>query len=1110
MNETTVVKHVPAWWQGIQPAVLLLLLLAGVLLLLELAPGLYKVFPAAVYLPFHAFVEFMAAMIAGMVFGVGWHSYNRNRPGTITILACAFLSVGLLNFGHLLSYPGMPDFVTPSSPAKAIYFWLATNGVLALALLAVAALPWRPFVSDGARWVFLGSALGIVAIAYWTILYAGDRLPVVFVPGAGLSPFKVGMEYLILALYLPAIVLLFGNRARPAGCDTRLLAVGATVLALSEWCFIRYTSVSDIWNTIGHLNKIVGYVLIYRAVFISGVREPYASLRLSETRARQDKITTQVTLDAIGDAVIKLDAQGDIVYLNPAARNMLGLAEQEAIGDPFSSVVHIVNEKHEAVPFPIPSFILPAAARDTASRLLLVRNDGIEIPIEDTAATIFDEEGSITGAVITLRDMTERQRAQRALRQSGHMFHDLLEFAPDAIVISDEHGHIKGVNGQAENLFGYDRVDMIGQSIEILIPRHLRGEHDRYRKSYHGQPHPRSMGAGLDIYCMRKDGTEFPGDISLGPLETEEGALVMAVVRDVTERRRQEAELREAARYARSLIEANLDPLMVVSVDGKITDANEAAEMATGFSRKELVGSDFCTYFIERECALEACKYTFLGGVVRDQPLTLLHVSGQQVDVLYNASVYRDEAGQVQGVLAAVRDITERKYFEQQLEHQATHDALTGLPNRALFQDRLLQAMAQYRRNGGSVAVMFVDLDNFKNINDSLGHATGDALLKDVAGRVSGELRESDTVARLGGDEFAILLQDGQGIQDLDNVARKILEVIARPCNIDEQLVFANASMGIAIYPLDGEDAATLMRNADTAMYYAKRQGRNGYRYYSHEMNHALRERMTLAADLRLALERGEFELHYQPKADLRTGNICGLEALLRWRHPQGSMISPAHFIPVAEEYGLIAEVGAWVIDAACCQMRRWLDDGLDPVRIAVNLSAGQFLFDDVVVRMREALTTHGIPGERLEVEITESMVMSDIEQAVRTFQDIKALGVNVAIDDFGTGYSSLSYLKRLPIDSIKIDKSFVDDIEFDSNSIVIIRAIDAMAHCMELRVVAEGVENEIQLSFLRTCGCDEMQGYYFSKPLPAGDVGALLRRGWWLNLEVLDLASSI
>ncbi|MDO8699337.1 MAG: EAL domain-containing protein [Rhodoferax sp.] len=468
-----------------------------------------------------------------------------------------------------------------------------------------------------------------------------------------------------------------------------------------------------------------------------------------------------------------------------------------------------------------------------------------------------------------------------------------------------------------------------------------------------------------------------------------------------------------------------------------------------------------------------------------------------------------DVDGHEVGVLAIGRNITERKQIERQLFHQATHDTLTGLFNRACFKDRLQHAINQSRRGGGNLAVIFIDLDKFKDVNDSLGHEVGDELLKILANRMRAVLRESDTVARFGGDEFVILLEHSDTSHDRDAVVQKVFETIAQPCDIGVHHLYPGASLGIAVYPADGEDGDTLMRNADTAMYVAKEQGRNGYRYFRADMNDELQTWMEISNNLRLAIENKEFVLHYQPKARVDTGEFVGMEALIRWHHPAHGLIFPAHFIPVAEKNGLIGAIGQWVLNEACRQARSWLDEGLDPGRIAVNLSAAQCKGSLLPAQVRAILELHGLPGKHLEVEITESIVMDDAEESIRALGTLRGLGVHVSVDDFGTGYSSLSYLRRLPVDKLKIDKSFVEGFETDFNDAQIIRAIIAMAHVLSLTVIAEGVETASQLESLRAAGCDQFQGDHYSRPLSPNDMTTLLgTRRSPLEQEILLISS--
>jgi len=463
----------------------------------------------------------------------------------------------------------------------------------------------------------------------------------------------------------------------------------------------------------------------------------------------------------------------------------------------------------------------------------------------------------------------------------------------------------------------------------------------------------------------------------------------------------------------------------------------------------------------------------------------------------YTLAPVRDEQGRVTHYVGVMNDVTESKNYEEQLARQANFDTLTGLANRNLLRDRLQQAIARARREGHNLAVIFLDVDHFKMVNDTLGHTVGDELLRAVAGRLASSVRESDTVARLGGDEFVVLLVtragDGSPEADITALVEKLLGRLSEPVALAEREVRPTASIGVSVYPQDGVDADMLLRNADAAMYRAKELGRDRFQFFTADMHERIRRRVELESSLRRALERGEFELHYQPQVGLADGSIVGIEALLRWRHPERGLIGPAQFIGFAEESGLIVPIGAWVLREACAQNKRWQEMGLAPVPVAVNVSARQCEQEDLDETVRAALELSGLAPEYLELEITESISMANPEQSVPLMQRLKRTGVALSIDDFGTGFSNLGYLKRFPIDRLKIDLSFVREITTDPGSLAISEAIITLSHSLNLKVLAEGVETDAQLALLAERRCDQVQGFFFSPPVPARDIEALL-----------------
>jgi diguanylate cyclase (GGDEF)-like protein/PAS domain S-box-containing protein len=546
-----------------------------------------------------------------------------------------------------------------------------------------------------------------------------------------------------------------------------------------------------------------------------------------------------------------------------------------------------------------------------------------------------------------------------------------------------------------------------------------------------------------------------------------------------------------------------------VSPSFEIASVNRAFCEITGYAADEVVGNpvtmlrdpeaDGSRYDQVREAYLRT------GGWNGEIPLR--RKNGDIFTASMQINVARDVTGRVGEVVALIRDISEAKAAEARILHLARFDALTELPNRAYFRELTEEAISEGRRHGERRAVLFVDLDHFKTVNDSLGHAVGDLLLQEVARRLSESLRAGDVVGRLGGDEFVMLLRHMDSDADIAVVADRILARLAEPFALAEHELVVTPSLGIALYPNDGEDYDTLIRNADAAMYHAKESGRNTYRFYTADMNVRAREILAVENQLRRALERNEFVLHYQPQVEISTGRIIGAEALIRWQHPERGLLGPAEFIPLAEERGLIAPIGQWVLREACRQNKAWQDAGLSSIEVAVNLSAVQFYQRELVDNIAAMLDQYTLEPHWLALEVTESIIVQNVDSTVRTMSALEQMGLKLAIDDFGTGYSSLSYLKRFSADKLKIDRSFVADVPGDPDDSAITRAIINLARNLNLRVIAEGVETQAQWDFLRAEGCDEVQGYLVSRPVAAEAFGELLARGVQWRAETSALS---
>ncbi len=585
--------------------------------------------------------------------------------------------------------------------------------------------------------------------------------------------------------------------------------------------------------------------------------------------------------------------------------------------------------------------------------------------------------------------------------------------------------------------------------------------------------------------------------------EQANGYRLRRTVRTIMDRRKADAVALESE-IANATLNSIGEAVLRTDIIGNITYLNRFAEKMTGWFREEALGrpiADILTLIdsvsgLPVDNAIATVLKRDRSTVATIIQCKLVRRDGVECGIESRVTIVQGYTGNLIGAVMTIRDVSVARAASLEISRAAQHDSLTNLPNRALFNDRLTQAIALAGRQRKQLAVLFVDLDQFKRINDSLGHAVGDKLLRSVAGRLMACVRRSDTVCRLGGDEFVILLSQVEHAEDAAISARKILRAIASPHIIDNRSLDISVSIGGSTYPGDGQDAENLISQADAAMYEAKQHGRNGYQFFQSDMRTRVAKRLLFERDLRYALGRNEFLLHYQPQVNLQTARITGMEALIRWLHPERGLLFPGDFVPIAEECGLILPIGQWVLLEACRQVRAWSDSGIGIVPIAVNVSGAEFLAKDFLSGVRAALIATGIEPRNLELELTESVLMQDAESAVITLRALKAMGVGLAIDDFGTGYSSFTYLRRFPVDTLKIHQSFVQEISADVEGVTLTSAMIDIGKSLNQRVIAEGVETHSQLDFLQRHGCDEAQGYYFSHPVVAAEAGSLLKTG--------------
>ncbi|MCA1989688.1 MAG: PAS domain S-box protein, partial [Desulfarculus sp.] len=793
---------------------------------------------------------------------------------------------------------------------------------------------------------------------------------------------------------------------------------------------------------------------------------------ITERRQAQETIGVLARiLEESPNPVLRVTSQGQLLYANPTAQKLLTSWGLQVGGETPPNWLPALEE---------------AIAQGDAQRYE-TRQNGRHLVF---VLAPVPESGYLN---LYGMDVTEIRQYEQRLAASEANYRAVFNSVGDAIFIHDvQDGSILDVNQAAVDLYGYSPEEARRLNVEALSagPPHYGQEQalEMIMRAVAGQPQV------FEWQARKKDGSLFWAEVSLKRARIGEHDRLLSMVRDITERRQAQEQIQLLAKVFENTIEG----ISVTDTRGTIQMVNPGFTHITGYSAEEVLGRNPRVLKSDRHDA------EFYAAMWRDivenghwsGEIWNRRKSGEAYPEWLTISVIKDAAGEPTHYVAVFHDITEIKRSEEQIRHQAYHDALTGLPNRQLFNDRLEMALSRARRGGESLAVVFLDLDHFKTINDSLGHAVGDLLLQEVAQRLKRSVRQEDTVCRLGGDEFIMILPELGEVDQAVAVAGRIIEDLEKPFSLRGHELYITCSIGITIYPNDGDDLETLVKNADMAMYRAKEQGRNTYRLFTPAMNQRARQRQEMLSALRRAVERDEFLVHYQPQVDLFTEQVVGIEALVRWRPPSGEMIPPDQFIPLAEETGLILSIGQKVLEAACRQTAEWARQGHYRLRLAVNLSARQFNQPDLVERIAGVLEQTGLAPAMLELEITESTAMANLDATSGTLRRLHALGLTLSLDDFGTGYSSLNYLRRFAIDLLKIDRSFIKDLPSDSDAATITEAIVSMAHTLRLKVIAEGVETREQLNFLRNLGCDYVQGFLYSRPLPAEELAVLLRAG--------------
>lgn len=1056
---------------------------------------------------FHTLVEGGAIFVAVLAFVVAFNTYPFSQSHYLMYLGCGYFWVGMLDLCHTLSYPRLSVF-SDVQPSITVDFWLLARLVECLIL---ASLTW--FVNRSVNRHLLFALFGLVFSVLLWVGFSGV-LPNLFDAEIGQTDAKILGEYLVIVILFFAAWRIWQRRDdfyRPI-VKLFIASIGLTIAA--ELAFILVNSFNVTVVTVGHIFKLLSFWLIYIALVESTLTQPFKSLSISSD-----------TFNALPDAIAVLSGDGKILHINESARRFR--TDCDIVGLFCHDVFHDPNVSSKDCP--VCNHIRQSAFTGVQD----VQRDKHWFEINLSKINYYGREDVILHVA---RDITATTEAQLNYHTANRLY-TVLRLTNKAIISSKTKQELlDAVCHIAVDHGGFDMAWIGMLEGQDIVPVSSRGDRDGYLGKIQVRMDDSPLARGpvgialksakvafvnniaIDpIFAPWRDAASASGyrsiaaipviqkDVCVGVFVIYSGQLdafdaqtlellsslsddissVFSFIKAEEKRITAEAKLRQLS----LAIEQSKSAILITDTKGNIEYINPYYTQLTGFREDEVLGKNMNVFprLPTTQRVLMECREEVLNGNDWHGEVESLTRTGESYWAIQSVSPIVDKKGVITHIVWTAEDNTDLHNAHETISKLAYFDALTGLPNRRLYQDRFNQAISAAKRHRVKLAVFYLDLDNFKTINDSWGHDFGDILLKHVADQLSIAVREMDTVARLGGDEFSIILNDIEDNNGVMHVAGEILHRLNRKTRLGGRELTITTSIGISLYPNDGDDSKTLMKNADMAMYHAKEKGKNNYQFFEEFLNVKAQQRLKMERRIGKALKEDAFLLYYQPQFDIGSGALSGLEALIRWPDGEGGFISPAEFIPVAEETAQIIDIGNWVIKRACHEYKQMLDKGFPAIKMAVNISANQFHQSKVLIQaLDDALASSELPHHLLQLELTEGVLIEDVNETAALIDKLKEQNISFAIDDFGTGYSSLSYLKSFPADLIKIDRSFVLDIETDTNDQAIIRAIASMAHELDLKVLAEGVENQQQLAFLREHQCDFVQGYYFAKPMPA------------------------